>query len=144
MKKKIKIIVLFLILAFLLNLFWEISHSPLYDWSKEPLRNDVNYYIPRILYSSAGDLFLIIIIFSLLSIKNKNIIWINKPKKIDYLIIIISGLVLAVFIELRAITEGRWFYSSYMPALFGIGLTPLFQLAATFIIALVIIRINYH
>ncbi|MEK6933722.1 MAG: hypothetical protein AABW75_02480 [Nanoarchaeota archaeon] len=144
MKKKIKIIVLFFILAFLLNLFWEISHSPLYDWNKKPLRNDVNYYITRILYSSAGDLFLIIIIFSLLSIKNKNIIWINKPKKIDYLIIIISGLFLAVVIELRAITEGRWFYSPYMPTLFGIGLTPLFQLFTTFIIALGIIRINNY
>ncbi|MBI2632342.1 hypothetical protein HYW75_05035 [Candidatus Pacearchaeota archaeon] len=137
MKKKI---FLFFILTFLLNLFWEVWHSLLYNWNKLPLQNDVYFYILRILYSTLGDLILLGIIFLLLSIKNMNIKWLNKPSKLDYILIIFSGLVLSIFIEFRALTEGRWFYNDLMPTILGVGITPLLQLFTTFIFALWLIE----
>ena len=36
------------IFGFFLNLLWEVLHSMLYDWNKDPLINDIFVYIPRI------------------------------------------------------------------------------------------------
>ena len=135
-----KQILLFFVLAFLLNLFWEILHSTLYAWNIAPLKNDIYFYVPKILFSTLGDLLLIGIIFSLILIKNRNLKWLNKPSSLDYIIIIFLGIILAVFIEIRAIEQGKWFYSTLMPTLFGIGITPLFQLFTTFILALWLAR----
>ena len=138
MKKKKLILVLSLI--FLISLFWEVSHSFLYNWNILPLENDVYYYVPKIIYSSLGDLVLISIIFFIVSLKNKRISWIDKPNKLDYLIIILSGIIVAVFVEVRADIYNKWSYNELMPILFGVGLTPLIQLAATALIALWLIR----
>lgn len=135
-----KQILLFFVLAFLLNLFWEISHSILYDWNIAPLKNDVYFYVPKILFSTLGDLLFIGIIFFFVLIKNRNTKWLNKSSSLDYIIIIFLGIILAVFIEIRAIEQGKWFYSTLMPTLFSIGITPLFQLFTTFILALWLVR----
>lgn len=139
MKKQI---ILLFILFFLLNLFWEVAHSPLYDWDKFPLENNIEFYILRILYSSIWDFIYLSFIFLIISIKNKNYLWLNKPSKIDYIIVILIGIIIAIIVELRAILTGRWFYNEAMLVLFGIGLTPLVQLSVTFLIALWLARKN--
>lgn len=130
----IKIIILITII-FLLNIIWEVSHYSLYiDMSGIPKYS-------HLLIASFGDLFFISFIFLIVSLKNKNIKWIEKPSKIDYLLIIILSLATAIFIELRALNIGRWAYTSAMPTIFNIGLSPLIQLAVTSMTALWAIRI---
>ena len=136
MKHLHKTIILFVVLAFSINLVWEVSHSVLYDWNKAPLHNDAYFYISRILYSTAGDLLLLTMIFVAVSLKNKNLDWIQKPKKFDYGLIAILGLAFAIFIEKRAEILHLWSYNTNMPLIYGMGLTPLIQLALTGIFVL--------
>ena len=136
MKPLYKTIILLVVLAFSINLVWEVSHSVLYDWDKEPLQNNAYFYISRILFSTAGDLLLLTMIFVAVSLKNKNISWIQKPKKFDYFLIAILGIVFAVFIEKRAEILHLWSYNANMPLIYGMGLTPLIQLALTGIFVL--------
>ena len=137
MKKQL---ILLLILFFLLNLFWEVSHSLLFDWNQPPLQNNVEFYIQRILFSTFGDLVILTIMFAIISLKNKSWKWINKPSRIDYVLVIILGTIFAIFIEIRASIQGRWHYNQFMPTIFGIGLTPLVQLFTIALLALWLIR----
>jgi hypothetical protein len=129
-------IALLLLLFFLLSLAWEVPHSYLYDWNKAPLENNVQDYIPRVLKATVGDFIFLSLIFIAIALLNKNPIWINKPSKSDYTLIIISGIIIAILIEIRGLAEPRWAYNELMPTIFGIGLTPLIQLVITFLLAL--------
>ena len=113
MKKAITIFVV----AFVLNILWENLHSFLYD----------NYMGGRItefilMRAALFDALLITIIllpFVFLDIlKNKG--W----------LIIIIGIIIAVFNEWYGLGTGRWAYNSLMPILpiIKVGLTPTLQL----------------
>ncbi|MFH0936114.1 MAG: hypothetical protein V1815_00355 [Candidatus Woesearchaeota archaeon] len=133
MKKYYKFLKL-IIIVLILNLIWEFSHYSLYvDMSGL----SKNYHL---IQASFIDLIIIAFIFLIISIKNKNTKWIEKPSLMDYSMIIILGLIIAIIIELRALSIGRWIYIELMPTIFGIGLSPLIQLAITFIISLQIIK----
>ena len=134
MKKK-----LFLLfpLFFLLNLFWEVAHSPLYDWNPS-----MQEYVPHILLYSFMDAVYISILILVISLKNENIKWVNNPARRDMILLTVLGVLLAVFIELKAFYLGKWSYNQLMPQVFGLGLSPLIQLAATSIAALWIIKSN--
>jgi hypothetical protein len=79
-------------------------------------------------------------IFLIISLKNKNINWIKKPKFSDYFIIVLLTSITAVLIELNALAINKWQYTSTMPTLLGIGISPLLQLPVTAILTLMIIR----
>lgn len=133
-----KSIVAVFAVSFLLNLFWEVSHSVLYEWNTPPLQNSVLYYVPRILQSTLGDAVMILLIFLLNSLRYFSVEWVSHPRKSDFAAMIVLGLLFAIFIEVRAMNENRWSYSEYMPLVFGIGLTPLIQLSITGILTLLL------
>jgi len=134
MKKYYKFLKL-IIIVLILNLIWEFSHSFLYiDMSGIPKNI-------HLILASFTDVIIIAFIFLIVSLKNKNIRWIEKPNTIDYVIIIILSLIISAFIELGALSTGRWDYTKLMPTVFGIGLSPLIQLAVTSIISLIIIKV---
>ncbi len=135
-----KIIVAVLVVSFFLNLLWEVAHSLLYDWNDLPLQNTVQFYVPKILMASLGDVMYVFIILLLLSLFRRGFIWILNPKGRDYVSLIMWGILFAIFIEIKAETLGLWSYNSYMPLIFGIGLTPLIQLAITSSVSLFIIN----
>ena len=133
MKLKNKFITLISI-VFLLNLIWEYSHYFLYiDLS------GISKH-PHLWLATFTDTLIITSIFLIISLSHKSIKWINHPNKDDYISIIIMSLIVAVFIETRALRIERWAYTGLMPTIFGIGLSPLIQLFTTAIIALLIIR----
>ena len=80
-------------------------------------------------------------IFLIISIKNKNINWINTPTKKDYLALVLLGLIIASIIEIINLNLGRWKYTKLMPTILGIGISPLIQLTATAILSSILIRI---
>lgn len=140
-KPKITFLVLsVLIISFFLNFLWEVSHSLLYDWNAYPLKNNIYFYIPKIFFVTLGDVIYTAIIFLVLFILRKNLTFVCSPKKSDYVALIIFGILLAIFIETKAKLFNLWSYNQYMPQLFGIGLTPLIQLAITSTLTLFIVN----
>ena len=133
--KNIKNLILLSVIALILNLFWEFSHYYLYvDLSGIPR-------YPHLILASFTDMIIILAIFIAISIFNKEFEWINKPNNKDYFLIIIFGLFIAVVIEAVNLNLERWDYTDAMPLIFGVGLSPLIQLAVTGIIALMILKI---
>lgn len=139
MKKQIFLLIS---LVFLLNLFWEVLHTPLYA---SPLNEGFSslgehYYMFVLLYASFIDVLMISMIFGIITLRNRSWKWINKPSFADSIIIVITGFIIAIVIEYRALNTGRWAYGYFMPTIFGIGLTPLIQLATTALLALWLVR----
>ena len=121
-------------IALFLNVIWEFSHYFLYiDLSGIPKYT-------HLIIASFTDMLIILGIFTIISLKNKNTNWIKNPGKFDYLMVILLGLIVAIFIEVKNLNLGRWEYTATMPTLFGIGISPLIQLAFTGIIPLIFIK----
>ena len=130
----IKLIITIYLTAFILNAIWELSHYQLYyDLSGIPK-------YPHLLLATFTDALIITIIFLIISIKNKNLSWIKKPKITDCVLSVIFSLAIAISIEVRALSIGRWAYKEAMPTILGIGLSPLAQLAVTSIITILILK----
>jgi len=128
--KKYKLVMLGMLILFF-NLIWEFSHYRLYiDLTGIP--STIHLVI-----ASFTDLLLISFIFLIISLFRRNMKWIVNPKKLDYLVIIILGVLIASAIEVYFVSNGRWAYTELMPTVFGIGLSPLIQLFTTSIISLV-------
>lgn len=133
--KKSKLLILMIIIL-ILNLIWEFSHYRLYIDS-----TGISTTI-HLIIASFTDLFLIAFIFLINSFFNKNLAWIENPKKFDYLIIVILGMLIAVIIEIYSLTYNRWSYTELMPTIFGIGASPLIQLFTTAIISLLLFKLK--
>ena len=83
------------------------------------------------------------IIFGIVSLWNKWFRWVDRLRKRDYVLVVVLGVLFAVFVELKAAYLGKWSYTSVMPTIFGIGISPLLQLAVTASLALWIVgKIN--
>ena len=118
----------------ILNIIWEFSHHFLYvDLSGIP-----KYF--HLIIASFADTFILFSIFAIISLKHKNLNWIKNPSKFDYLVVIFLGLIIAIYIEIINLSLGRWEYTAAMPTLFGIGISPLIQLALIGIISLIFIK----
>ncbi len=127
-------ILLLVLIILILNLVWEFSHSKLYT--------DLTG-IPRTLHlitASFSDVFWIFLIFIPISLINKSLEWIINPGGKEYILIIFFGLVIAILIETINLNLGRWTYKEIMPTLFGIGISPLLQLATTGVLSLLILK----
>jgi len=121
-------------IALILNIIWELLHYSLYfDLSRIPK-------YPHLIIASLTDMFILTGIFVIISLKNKNHDWIKHPSNFDYLLVALLGLIIAAFIEIINLNLGRWKYTAVMPTFFGIGISPLIQLAFTGIISLIIIK----
>ena len=127
-------ILLLVLIILILNLVWEFSHSKLYT--------DLTG-IPRTLHlitASFSDVFWIFLIFIPISLINKSLEWIINPGGKEYILIIFFGLIIAILIEIINLNLGRWAYKDLMPTLFGIGISPLLQLATTGVLSLLILK----
>ena len=91
--KKSKLIFLG-IFVLIFNLIWEFSHYGLYvDLTGIPSTF-------HLVIASFTDLILISFIFLIISVFRKSINWIEKPKKSDYFIIVLFGIIIATIIEI--------------------------------------------
>jgi hypothetical protein len=119
-----------ILIAFVINVIWEFCHYSLYfGLTKIPKT-------PHIFLAAFVDAILILGIFLLISIKDKKLKWIYCPKEKDYFFVILLGLAVAFIWEFANLHLGRWMYHSQMPVFFGVGLSPLLQLAITSVLSL--------
>ena len=122
------------LIALILNIIWEFSHHFLYvDLSGIPKYS-------HLIIAFFADMLIILGIFAIVSLKNKNLNWIKNPSKFDYFMVVFLGLIITIFIEMINLNLGRWEYTLAMPTFFGIGISPLIQLALTGIISLISIK----
>ena len=103
-------------MTFVLNLVWENAHGGLYD-----------HVIPglRYLRAAGGDVVLVGI--------GVAVAWrVRRFGNRAHLMAAVGVLTaLAVIVELAALSEGRWEYTSAMPTVGPVGLSPLLQLPVT-------------
>jgi hypothetical protein len=112
-----KLLIIFVV-ALVLNIIWENAHSLLYS-------NYMDGQITEFILIRASLFDALVITIILLPF-----IYLNKLKNKTWLIIII-GVIVAVFNEWYGLNTGRWEYNSLMPILpiIKVGLTPTIQLA---------------
>lgn len=131
-----KIIFIFGI-GFILNLFWEFSHSLLYA-----LDLSVTGHLLCCLRAAFGDAVYITLLY-LIFLKLFKIDLVNKIhlKQLLFWVVII-GFIVAYLIELHALSTGRWSYNDFMPLvpLFKVGLTPFIQLSITSVLSYAIVK----
>lgn len=132
--KRVRLFLGVFVVAFVLNAIWELLHFGLYY----DLSGIAKY--PHLLLAIFVDAVIILVIFLIISLISKGVNWVKKPLVWNYLVVVLVGVGVAVFIEIRALMIGRWAYKAAMPTVFGIGLSPLLQLAATGILSLVVVR----
>jgi len=122
------------IISFLLNLIWEIAHSRLY---KTCLRMSPREVIRLTTKMSLKDGFWISLFYliTVLIFNNTNIL----TSYIQLLIFVILALGFSFIDEKISIKRKRWEYSKKMPKVFKVGISPLFELAVTGILAFIYI-----
>ena len=129
-KENLFAVLLVFIFSFILNFVWENLHFPLYAGNSFGF----NSHLALMLYASLVDAFFILLVFLFIGLINKKINWkLNKKNLVLFSAFLIS---ISLLIEIRALITGRWVYSSNMPTILGIGLSPLVQLALTGLISI--------
>lgn len=117
------------VFAFFLNFVWEsIQAVFLYAGHAE---FSAMFFVRMVVYASTIDGLLITSVFVAGCLLFKSDCWLESYKKKEVLFTVVLGVVIAAIIEIKALFLGQWQYAELMPTIFGIGLSPLVQLAIT-------------
>jgi len=113
-------------ISFLLNLVWEVLHSQLYTTCLEiPFKK----YPRLIITASLKDGIWISIFYLITYLIFQNAEILTNPYQLTLFIVLC--LTFSFIDEKVSINLKRWEYSKQMPTIFGIGITPLLELAIT-------------
>ena len=120
MQKLTKFAVALVAVSFVLNLVWEYVHLPLYTGYEQ-----LGSGLPLILWATSGDvLYTVLITAFVLLCSDKVGPW--RPRQ--YAALGIGGLVVALLVEYKAMALHKWAYTTAMPTLLDVGLSPMLQL----------------
>lgn len=114
------------VIAVVFNMVWELAQAPLYIGM-----NDFRQSWWVCLLATLGDGLLLLLIFAVGWLVLRRRDWFVRPGVRGYALMIATGLMIAVSIELAAVNVmGRWEYTKQMPLVpgLGIGLTPIAQM----------------
>lgn len=122
------------VIAFGLNVIWEFAHCRFYETCQ---RQTWAQNFPLLLTMSAKDA-LIIVLFYFITI----ILWqpadiLAHPGAAATFLALALGF--SFIDEKLSVNYGRWEYARAMPTIFGVGVTPLLEIAATGLAALLLI-----
>ena len=112
-------------LAFVLNLVWEVGHIGLYTlWGEAaPL-----VIVWSILHCTLGDVLIALGVFAFAAIVFRRVDWPMSHPLFGGVLAVIAALVFTAQSEwYNVYRSGAWGYTSSMPTIFGIGLSPLLQ-----------------
>ncbi len=137
---------MFILLAFLLNFVWESWHAAYLYQGGFGLVFDspggtLKEFVHLMTYASLMDALLLSGVLLGGAVLWKSWDWFVHMSVHQYVYVIVVALLLAGFIEYRAVfLFHQWSYSELMPTLFGLGVSPLLQLPLTGVVALVVAR----
>lgn len=140
--KVIGISIVLLSAGFVFNFVWEALHG-VYLYQDHDVR--ASQYVPMLVYVSGMDALLILGLYGWIALLWLDPFWTRNPGVIRMLAFILSGIILAAAIEYRSVyVLNRWAYLPAMPTIFGIGISPLLQLAVTGCLSAASIRCMWH
>ncbi len=117
------------IFSFFLNFVWESLHGfSLFEGH----HIDSGKYVVMMTHMSLMDAVTILGIYLAVAFFEKNLLWLKNFNKKNIVVFFVLGLIVAVLAEFNSVyLTKEWQYNSYMPIIFGIGLSPLVQLSIT-------------
>lgn len=130
------------VFAFLLNYVWESYHAVFlyegHDFNAEK-------YVRMLTYVSIVDGALILGMHLIRSVLWKNALWLKNMNKRQVRTSVAAGLAIAAAIEYgKVFVLKAWSYTPPMPVVFGIGVSPLFQLSVTGLVSFWLTRSIFH
>tara|TARA_Y100000310_G_C20703029_1_gene831859 strand:- start:10009 stop:10416 length:408 start_codon:yes stop_codon:yes gene_type:complete len=130
----IELIIQIGLIAFLLNVVWEMNHAPLYTTCHN-LSITKNARLLTI--QSAKDAFFILLFYGItVFIFDETAIFINIYQ---LALFVLLGLSFSFIDEKVSIKKHRWEYTDSMPTVFGVGITPLLEIAVTGILTFLVV-----
>lgn len=112
-------------LAFTLNLVWEIAHVRLYTLWATADRMTIAW---SVLHCSLGDVLIALTLFTLAGFALQKADWPLSRPVAGSVITVIGAMAFTVWSEwFNVYNIGSWGYTTDMPVIFGIGLSPLLQ-----------------
>lgn len=116
---------LWTVLAFLLNLSWEIAHVRLYTiWSSK----DAGAIAWALFHCTLGDILIALAIFAFAGIVLRSADWPSSRPWTGSILVVIGAMAFTVWSEwYNVYLAGNWGYTASMPMIFGIGISPLLQ-----------------
>jgi hypothetical protein len=125
-------------LAFLLNFVWEAYHAEyLYR------HHDVtaSHYVPMMTYVAALDALLVLALYTGAAVVFREALWLRRLTTGRVLTFAALAVALAAGIDVKGVyLLDQWSYRPAMPTVFGLGLSPLVQLATTGLGAVTVTR----
>ncbi|PIR92369.1 hypothetical protein COU01_02220 [Candidatus Falkowbacteria bacterium CG10_big_fil_rev_8_21_14_0_10_44_15] len=125
-------------MAFVSNFIWEPWHAS-YLYASHAF--NLSFW-PLMIYAAGVDALLLLVIFFGGALLWKNWRWFLRADVArQNFYVVIAGVVIALIVEVKAVyIFQQWTYSNFMPTVFGIGVSPLAQLALTGLLSLSIAR----
>lgn len=125
LKDNSRILVAWVLATFGLNLVWEVAHLPLYVFPAGAGWQLIAY---DVLHCTAGDTMIALAIFMLSSLLLRDLGWIRRRPWKGAILVAITGVSYTAYSEwLNVYVRQSWAYSSMMPLVFGLGVSPLLQ-----------------
>lgn len=113
-----------IVIGFMLNAVWEFAHSPLYT----DHGNGLAYIVRTRLHCTVGDVLILIGSFWVTSILLRARRWPANRPIAGGILFTLSGWTYTIWSEWFNIgIKGAWSYTTSMPTILGIGLTPALQ-----------------
>lgn len=113
------------VLAFVLNLAWEIGHVRLYTLWMEADGPDIAW---SLLHCSLGDVVIALATFTLAGVALRRADWPTSRPWAGCAIVVIGATGFTAWSEwYNVYRTGAWSYAPEMPTIFGVGLSPLLQ-----------------
>lgn len=126
------------IFAYLLNYIWESSHA-VFLYREHDFR--AGKYVLMLNYVAAIDGWLVVGLYIVVAILWRDALWLKEMNIKQICAIVAMGLLIAALIEYRRVFVLKtWAYLPMMPTIFGIGISPLFQLSATGLLSIWLTR----
>lgn len=125
--------------AWFLNFAWESFHGPfLYRMGEMIGITTPQGFVPLIAWVSVKDALLVLVLYGATALVLREKLWKEGAGVREMCTLGLLGVLTAAGIEYHALSTGRWAYSQLMPTVLGIGVSPLLQLGATGIIAVIV------
>ena len=111
--------------TFVLNLIWEVAHLPLYVFPAGAGWLLIAY---DVLHCTVGDVMIAFCIFLVTSLLLRDTGWIRRRPWTGAVLVAVLGVSYTAYSEwLNVYVRQSWAYSSMMPLVFGLGVSPLVQ-----------------
>lgn len=118
------LIVKIFVIAFILNLAWELLQGPLYlgySYTSE--------HMSFCALASVADAVMVVLLYFAFTLIYKNVFWVSELTVPRILLIVLIGGIGAILAEARHVEAGSWSYNNSMPIIpyTNVGLSPILQ-----------------